>query len=1108
MKRISLIIAILFALVAVVPANAQVIFGDQQIVSETASGARSVLAVDLDRDADNDLVAIHSETDAVVFYRNLGGGDFQSASNVTNFAIEDADDIAAGSLSGNGIIDIAVGGRNGVYLSFNDGNGNFTTFILETGISDGESVQLVDLDGDTDLDILVTAYENSENRSSVLWYANNGSGSFGDKNVIYSSDPRPNTVYAGDTDNDGDKDILVNVSQSGEVLLFTNNGDGSFSTPETISSTTNSVTTFRVTDIDGDSENDIVLSAGGSENRIILFKNSGDGSFNTPVNLASFIDGANSLRTQDIDNDGDVDLFFASALNNAIYWLDNEGDGTFSDLNVLTREVDTPLGLTIADLNEDGDLDVASASRLDNKIAWYGNGDVVLELAVSATSISVGPEAGQTAIDVINEGSGPLNWEVSVTKGLFISATKSGTDQQDLIIYYSDNLSGQERTGEVEISAVGASNSTIAITITQSPFKEVVLYNEEKMIINRDISVRSLSSADLDGDGYIDVVAAARNTNSGSKNGDVTWYKNDGLGNFGEPNNISNLENAEVVATGDVDRDGDTDVVAGSYETNKIVLYSNNGDGTFADEVLITSGSILTSSLELIDFDNDGDLDLISGDLSFFEADISWYRNNGFGEFSQQTIITTDIRPEIVRTADFNGDGELDIIASTVYGDFINLYLNEGNENFGTATQVYESSGLDPRFLLPYDFDEDGDIDLLVGADYFPRLLWFPNDGTGSFDEPITISSASGGISGIVVSDLDADGDLDVATTSSFRNTVNWYTNEGDLTFNSFSAFSDESLQTAHEIIVADFDNDQDLDLLAAGSANGKISWFPNITNSIPFSFPAPPYEIGEAINANGSFALQNHGKVKGDFLGWIFEDEGQADFAIVEGGIDPNYRALQIDVNGFVSSATDTIVNVKNEPIRVLEDGTYTVQAHLKGDTNQRKVNIFAASKIENEYVVNQILEFTLTTDWEEYTLNFVPSAEDATSEMVIGFGLNYQENMDARILLDNVTVFKASVTSNETELPNEFILNQNYPNPFNPSTNISFSLPQTTSVTLNVFDITGRKIETVLTNKTLSAGGHTFRFDGSNLSSGVYIYQLSTKDGVNVIKKMTLIK
>ena len=109
MKRISLIIAILFALVAVVPANAQVIFGDQQIVSETASGARSVLAVDLDRDADNDLVAIHSETDAVVFYRNLGGGDFQSASNVTNFAIEDADDIAAGSLSGNGIIDIVVG---------------------------------------------------------------------------------------------------------------------------------------------------------------------------------------------------------------------------------------------------------------------------------------------------------------------------------------------------------------------------------------------------------------------------------------------------------------------------------------------------------------------------------------------------------------------------------------------------------------------------------------------------------------------------------------------------------------------------------------------------------------------------------------------------------------------------------------------------------------------------------------------------------------------------------------------------------------------------------------------------------------------------------------
>jgi hypothetical protein len=1086
---------------------AQVVFGDQQIVSETASGAKAVLAVDLDGNSGDELIAIYGETGALVYFRNLGGGDFQNALSLASFTITDLFVVVAGSLSGNGVNDVVVGARNGIYISYNDGNGNFQTFQLETGIFDAESVQLVDLDGDNDLDILVSAYENAENRSSVLWYANNGSGSFGDRQVVYSSDPRPKAIFAGDTDNDGDQDLLVNVSQTGDVLLFANNGNGSFEAPITLSSTTSSVTDFSVIDVDGDARNDIVLSAGGSEDRIMMFKNSGGGTFNAPINLASFIDGVNSLRAADIEDDGDVDLFFASSQNNAVYWLENVGDGAFSELKVLTREVDTPLGLTIADLNEDGDLDVASASRLDNKIAWYGNGDVVLELAVSTTSINVGPEEGQTAIDVTNEGSGPLNWEVRVTKGLFISATPSGSDEQDLIIYYSDNLSGQERTGEVEIFIEGDDSSPIAITITQSPFEEVVLYDQERMIIDRDISVRGISAADLDGDGFLDVIATARTT-SGNNEGDVVWYRNDGLGNFGEPNLLSVLNYAEVVSTGDIDRDGDIDVIATSTASGKIIWFENDGSGNFSEDILISTESENTISLELIDFDGDGDLDLLTGDDLYNGFDISWFRNNGFGEFSQQTIIASDIRPAIARAADFDGDGELDVVASSTFDDVIHIYFNEGNENFGEATLLFEASGLNPGFVLPYDFDEDGDMDLLVGADYFPRLFWFRNTGSGAFDAPITISSASGGISGVVVDDLDADGDLDVATTSSFRNTVNWYTNEGDLTFNSFSAFSDGSLQTPNAIIAADFDNDEDIDLLASASKNGKISWFPNITNSIPFSFPAPPYEIGQTINPNGSFAYQNHGKINEGILGWSFDEEASVNFSIIEGGVDPNYRALQMEVTDYESSEPDSLIALTNEPIQVLADGTYAATVHLKADTDQRIVHLFAAAKKNGELNINQRIEIELTTEWQEYGLNFVPSEDDAQNEMVIGFGVNVEENSGGSIHLDHLIVSKTSVTSTGTEVPVLFRLDQNYPNPFNPSTTIGFNLPQATKVTLNVFDITGKKVATMVNNKSHSAGSYTYRFNAQNLSSGVYFYQITTQDGINMIKKMTLIK
>lgn len=113
--------------------------------------------------------------------------------------------------------------------------------------------------------------------------------------------------------------------------------------------------------------------------------------------------------------------------------------------------------------------------------------------------------------------------------------------------------------------------------------------------------------------------------------------------------------------------------------------------------------------------------------------------------------------------------------------------------------------------------------------------------------------------------------------------------------------------------------------------------------------------------------------------------------------------------------------------------------------------------------------------------------------------------------ILFDDLqAVEMGAATSNEEELasdiPSEIELNQNYPNPFNPSTSINFGLPQRSSVELNVYDLLGRKVATLF-NGTKSAGTHTFQFDASNLSSGIYIYQLKTEFGM-VSKRMTLLK
>lgn len=106
--------------------------------------------------------------------------------------------------------------------------------------------------------------------------------------------------------------------------------------------------------------------------------------------------------------------------------------------------------------------------------------------------------------------------------------------------------------------------------------------------------------------------------------------------------------------------------------------------------------------------------------------------------------------------------------------------------------------------------------------------------------------------------------------------------------------------------------------------------------------------------------------------------------------------------------------------------------------------------------------------------------------------------------------TVSYSDVLNMGLSYPMDFELYQNYPNPFNPSTKISFSLPTDSFVELEVTNLLGQKISSLLNNK-LNAGKHTVDFDASSLSAGVYIYTLKVADNSTtkvISKKMTLVK
>jgi len=127
----------------------------------------------------------------------------------------------------------------------------------------------------------------------------------------------------------------------------------------------------------------------------------------------------------------------------------------------------------------------------------------------------------------------------------------------------------------------------------------------------------------------------------------------------------------------------------------------------------------------------------------------------------------------------------------------------------------------------------------------------------------------------------------------------------------------------------------------------------------------------------------------------------------------------------------------------------------------------------------------------WSVGGCPFVPYSA-AGDEYNVDFGIDVEPVIGVGTIISNI--------------PNAYLLNQNYPNPFNPSTKISFSLPKTGDVKLVVYDIFGKLVQ-ILFDAAAPAGKYKVEFDGTYLSSGVYVYKLETPE-YTAWRKMVLLK
>jgi FG-GAP-like repeat/Secretion system C-terminal sorting domain len=694
-----------------------------------------------------------------------------------NYIAEGANEVYPADLDGDGDLDVLTSSFDNKVAWFENlnGQGFYSRLkIISTNNDQASSVFAKDLDQDGDLDVLSTAlYSNN-----VAWYENlDGQGNFGPQQVLLTTGSIALSIDSEDLDGDGDNDVL---SGSGGLIAWNENlnGQGNFASPVTISTEVSLPFVVLARDIDSDGDSDIISAS--FDGKVAWYENlDGQGNFG-PQTIITNNTGGYALYVEDIDDDGDMDVVSGSDYN--IVWLENlDGQANFGPENFLDTSITRCKKLYVDDLDGDGDKDVLATNSDINgdfsEIVWYANlngqGDFGSETIIStfldgSRSVIAGDADNDGDLDVFSASSndGTVAWYPN-TNNVFGSPEYITTSTRTTRFVHTADLDGDGDEDVVSGSWAADKIAWFKNINGQGNFylEQVVSYDS--------YLIKTVFTSDLDGDGDLDLLAASVGDDT------IAWFENiDGLGSFGPKQVISNtVERAWFVHAGDLDGDGDNDVLAVSYWDLQLIWYENtDGQGTFGPEQIIQTGTGYKSALAE-DVDGDGDLDIVTGSQSF-GGDLAWHENiDGLGTFGAQQIIADDAQnPEAIFVEDLDSDGDLDVMAAGY--NLVSWYENiDGLGDFGEA-RVISTDVIDGTSVYATDLDLDGDLDVLATSWEDDILAWHENlDGLGNFGPQQIIASDMDGAEWVCASDVDNDGDPDVIAGSYFDDKVVWFEN-------------------------------------------------------------------------------------------------------------------------------------------------------------------------------------------------------------------------------------------------------------------------------------------------------------------------------------------
>lgn len=578
------------------------------------------------------------------------------------------------------------------------------------------------------------------------------------------------SIVVGDFDDDGQSDVMVpTIAQPSVVTVLLSTGGGGFAAPEFTSLPAGtSLVTAAAARVDGDGVTDLVaatISSGGPEVRVLL--GDGDGTFTLGQQVQLAGNSPIAVAVGDVDGDGNVDYAAAvdSNLSGSVIQVGlGRGDGTFRAPASYTPDIYiSPSDHDLSDVNADGAPDLVFLQGCPTVRLNTGDGTFGPEICSTDPEGRIGGVAQAVAdfdedgfLDLATGDASGGHVTISIGDGAgrftFFRQYDVGGNQVDWI-------TAADFTGDGHVDVVAAADAFFStptrVTVQLRGSGTGTFPKRTSYATGGD----GVAPIDLNGDADLDLVAA------NLRPGTVSGVPNAGGGRFLAPRAYKGTDASAVstiLRSADINGDSRPDVVSVSFGIVYVRLMNAKGQ---LGRRLASPGSGEILSLDLGDLDGDGNLDVIAG--TFPSENVFVMLGRGNGKFRAPRSFNNGSGAAVLGVAagDVTGDGILDVVSNTFTS--VSVLKGKGDGTFA-APMLSGSGGGDQRATLLGDVTGDGDTDAVsvvrTGTADNAKTTVTLNEGTGTgsftVGQSVTVDT---NVTEAELLDLGSDGAPDVA---------------------------------------------------------------------------------------------------------------------------------------------------------------------------------------------------------------------------------------------------------------------------------------------------------------------------------------------------------